>query len=91
MEPAPRKRGRPKLFLTKEMVEECKILKLFRNNSRWNAHVVGGSSMHCPGSSNTGGADGHGIPKEGFVGVIFQMNSWELVKLMQREQVAGFS
>ncbi|KAK1351310.1 hypothetical protein POM88_054474 [Heracleum sosnowskyi] len=61
MDLAPRKRGRPKLFLTKEMVEERKMLKRFRNNSRRNSHVEDGSTTRCPGSSNVGSADGQRI------------------------------
>ncbi|KAK1359229.1 hypothetical protein POM88_043703 [Heracleum sosnowskyi] len=36
MEQAPRKRGRPKLFLTKEMIEERKLLKRICRNTRRN-------------------------------------------------------
>ncbi|KAK1398557.1 hypothetical protein POM88_008420 [Heracleum sosnowskyi] len=51
MEPAQKKRGRPKLFLTKEMVQERKTAKRLCCNSRRN----GGSRQHCSGSSNSGG------------------------------------
>ncbi|KAK1382505.1 hypothetical protein POM88_020240 [Heracleum sosnowskyi] len=57
MEPAPKKRGRPKLFLTKEMVEERKTAKRLCFNSRRN----GGSRQHCSGNNNSGGFVGENL------------------------------